>query len=484
MRADAVLLLCVGLAGCATLTRPEGTGGWTPDRRQEELAARADAAKVALDARPESTAPARLDLREALALAAGGNRRIADAERLVAAARERVWDARGRLLPETTASARYTWYTDRLTNQLPGTLAAALTAQGAPASALPTGFTIRDEQFGTVNGALAVPLDVTGELQHVLTAAQAGYRGERARLWATTLDQQALVVRSYFDVLEAERLREVTDQTIAFDRQQLADAQTRFDAGRLTKNELLVVQVALKNAEQLRVRQDLTVDRARWALNETLGLPVDAPTEPVDVLTAPAAPAIPDALRTAYAHNPVLVALVEEQQRLNDTATALVRSRLPRLGAGAGVDYTSSSLIQPQEVGSGYVGMTWDLGTDGRREAQIAEARIEADRNRIAVESELRELEDAVRVAQRAVEERLSALAATQTSVVQAEENLRIRRQQFGAGRATSEDVLEAEALLTEQRATLAAARYQAYARRAELQQLMGLPLDDVAPGE
>ena len=125
MRADAVLLLCLGLGACATLTRPEGRGGWSPERRQEELATRAAAAKVALDATPEPTTPARLDLRGALALAAGGNRRIAEAERLVAAARERVWDARGRLLPETTVAARYTWYTDRLTNQLPGDFAAA-----------------------------------------------------------------------------------------------------------------------------------------------------------------------------------------------------------------------------------------------------------------------------------------------------------------------------------------------------------------------
>ena len=65
-------------------------------------------------------------------------------------------------------------------------------------------------------------------------------------------------------------------------------------------------------------------------------------------------------------------------------------------------------------------------------------------------------------------------------AVGQAEENLRIRQQQFDAGRATSDDVLDAEALLAQQRATLATALYQAHTRRAELQQLMGLPLDAI----
>ena len=133
-------------------------------------------------------------------------------------------------------------------------------------------------------------------------------------------------------------------------------------------------------------------------------------------------------------------------------------------------------------TGSGFVGFSWDLGTDTRREAQIAGARAAAEQNRIALERQLREVEAAVRATQRAAEERLAAEATALAAVGQAEENLRIRQQQFDAGRATSEDVLDAEALLAGQRATLATALYQAHSRRAELQRLIGLPLDDVLP--
>ncbi|HKA31372.1 MAG TPA: TolC family protein, partial [Candidatus Binatia bacterium] len=77
--------------------------------------------------------------------------------------------------------------------------------------------------------------------------------------------------------------------------------------------------------------------------------------------------------------------------------------------------------------------------------------------------------------------ERLAALDTARAAVGQAEENLRIRQQQFDAGRATSEDVLDAQALLTQQRATLATALYEAHTRRAELQELMGLPLEELA---
>ena len=467
----AVLAVCVLVAGCGTvarMTRVEGDGGWSGARRAEEVA------RLAAAPSAEAAPPGPLTLAEALALAARGNRRIAEAEEQLEVARARVWETRGRLLPATTGSGRYTWYTDPQTTRVvlpPGLL---------PAGTTPPAVIVRQAEFGVVNGTLRLPLDLSGELQHTLAAAQAGYRGERARLWATRLAEQVRVIRAYFQLLEAERLAEVTEQTIATDRQQLANAEQRFAAGRLTKNELLVVQVALRNAEEQRLQRALAIDQARWALNQAVGLPVDLPSEVVDVHERPAVPAADEALRLARATNPVLVSLLEEQQRLEESARALAQSRLPRLEAGGAIDYSSATIVQPQRVGSGFVGFTWDLGTDTRREAEIAAARHEASQNRIAVGRELDELEAAVRTTQRAAEERLAAAAAAEAGVAQAEENLRIRRQQFDAGRATSDDVLDAEALLAGQRATRAGALYQAHTRRAELQELLGLPLDDV----
>ena len=474
----AVTMVLLAACGPArTLTRPEGNGGWSPERRQEELTARATAAGVdfGTTARPSTTevAPGPLDLPTALALAAHGNRRIGEAEKDLDVAEARFRDARGRLLPATTGSGRYTHFTDELTTNvvLPPSLLKTL---GGKAPEV----VVRAQEAAVFNGTVTVPLDVTGEILHVLRAAQAGYRGERARLWATTLEQQLVVIRSYFDLLEAGRLRDVTEQTLASERQQLATAQSRFDNGRLTKNELLVVQVAVRNAEQRLLRDHLAIDQARWALNQAVGLAVDAPTEVVDVGTRPDIPAIDEALRQAYTTNPALAALLEEQQRVEATATALERSRFPRVSAGGAVDYTTSGIVQPQQVGSGFVGFTWDLGTDTRREAEIAEARATVERNRIEIERALRELEALVRSTQQEAEERLAALDTAEVAVGQADENLRIRRQQFDAGRATSDDVLDAVAILANERATLARALYQAHTRRAELQRLMGLPLD------
>jgi outer membrane protein TolC len=466
--------LAVTLGGCAavtTMTRPEGAGGWPPERRARELAARAAAAGVAPEPRtvPAPVATAPLHLADALARAAVGNRRLAEARQQLAIARQRVWEVRGRLLPAAAGQGRYTWYSDALTNTLPAIAGLPVTARA---------FEVRDQDLGQVNGTVTLPLDVTGELRHALGAAQAGYRGEAARLWATKLDQDVLVIGAYFTLLEAERLQDVTRQSIAVQQQQRANARDRFERGRLTKNELLVVEVGLLNAEQELVQRRLAIDQARWTLNMLIGVPIDAPTEVADVRTRPDLPAVEEVLAVAHAENPALMALLEEQQRLEATATSLARGRLPRFAGGGAVDYSTTDILDPATIGSGFVGFEWDLGTDGRREARIAEARIAVERNRTRLEREIREIERAVRSTHRRTEERLAALQAAEAGVGQAEENLRIRQQQFTVGRATSEDVLDAEALLAGQRATLASALYQAQTRRAELQQLMGRPLE------
>jgi outer membrane protein TolC len=465
----AALLLVAGCGPLHVLTRPDGDGGWTAERRQTELAGRAEHARVDLEAAPVAADTGPLTLADVVRLATS-NRRVVEADRDLAIAAARVTGARGRLLPRLTGRGRYDWYTDAQTIalDLPGGLIPA----GQPA---PTAF-IREQDFLTLNGAATMPIDLFGEITKNLTAAQAGYRAEEARRFATVLAEQVAATRSFFAVLEAQRLAEVARQTLAAQRQQLANAEARVAAGRLTRNELLVVQVAVRNTEQLLRQVELQEAEARWQLNQLVGRPIDAPLDLVDVAAAPTPPPAAEALREAFTTNPALRVLVEEQQRLEDSAASLARGRLPRFEGGGSIDYTSQNIIQPPRIGGAFVGFTWDIA-DAPREAEITQARIAVERNRTRVERTLRELEAAVRAAQGAVEERLAALATAETAVVQAEENRRIRAQQFDAGRATSEDLLDAEALLAQQRAALATARYQAHVRSGELDQLIGRPL-------
>jgi outer membrane protein TolC len=477
----ATALALVLLAGCTTvrdLWRPEGDGGYS---RAERRAAVSELAPVAGVVDPQAAATpaptaAVYDLRAALDAAGLANRAVRAADVRQQIARRRALEARGLLFPTTTAGARYTWFSDvqSTTARVP----AGAISPGVPPTDATFPVVLSDSDAATVNAQILLPLDLSGEIRQTLAAAQAGYRGEAARRWATELEADLDVTRAYFDRLAAQRLREVTEQTIALYQRQLHDADERFRAGRLTKNEVLEVQVVLRNAEQRKVQEDVLVDRTRWAFNQAIGVAIDAPTEVVDVRVRPELPPIDETLRAAQEKNPVLTSLFERQRQLEAEQSALERSRFPRFEGGGAMNYSSSDLFTPNQIGSGFVGFRWDLGTDTQREERIAAARLAVDENHVQLEAELRRLEQALRATQRAAEERLSALDTAEVAVGQAEENLRIRQQQFGAGRAQTRDVLDAQRLLAEQRAVLATALYDAQTRRAELQQLMGEPFD------
>jgi len=482
------LLLVLHVAGCGfgrSLWRPEGHGGWSAERRRQEIrratesdavsGGRAGGDESGTGSTPRPGPGEVLDLDTVLRRVQAHNLRVEEGRLQVEGAAARVGEVRGRLLPALSGSARYTWYSDPQSTSVsfPPQLLEQFQLDAAPS------VRIREAEFGVFNGTLALPLDLSGELRHALRAAQAGYRGEQARQWALTLDQQTTAVRMYFQVLEAQRLVEVSDQTLAHLRQQLVQTQSQLDNGRITRNELLVVQLALRNTEQHRRQRVLHLDQSRWQLNQLIGNPVDAATVLADVHTRPRVAPVEELIVAMHENNPVAVSLVEEQQRLEESVTALERSRLPRFTGGGAIDYTTVDLIQPQRIESGYVGMSWDLGTDLRRESLLAEARAAADRNRVALRRLLQELEAALRATHGAAMERLAALETTAVAVDQATENLRLRQQQFLAGRIESDKVLEAESLLAGQRAAAVNALYQACSRRADLQQLVGLPLAD-----
>ncbi|MFN2377476.1 MAG: TolC family protein [Candidatus Binatia bacterium] len=418
-----------------------------------------------------------LDLTTALELASRRNRAIAASAAGLEAAAGEVAAARSALLPTNSVRGAYNWYSQEQTNSID-----IDPALFPPGTALPV-VTVRQQDFATVSAAVRLALDLSGELRHGLGAAQAAYRAEAARAWATRLDEEKTVVAAYLGLLEAMRLREVELETQRLYERQFTDASSRFDLGRLTRNEVLVVEVALATTRQLLLRLDTSVAAQRRALNRATGLEIHAATEVEDIDRPPHLPSVESALAEARAANPLLTAMLEENRAAEERLVAARRSRFPRLAAGAGYDATTADILEPNNYASAGVVVDFDVGSF-RREAEIARLDAIRDRTRILLDSSVRDVEALVRDSHDRVRERMAAVDLARVAVRQAEENWKIRRAQFDEGRATSEDVLDASELLTLQRAILASSLYQAHARRAELQQVMGRPLAELAaPG-
>ncbi len=470
-------------AGCG-FWKPQGNGGWTPEQRVRELErARALSGSAPTrsagsadppSASPAPAVPATIDLATALELAERHNRSVRAAEAALDASAADVSIARSALLPTAGVRGAYTWYSDEQTNSID-----IDPALFPPGTAIPV-VTVRQQDFATVGAAIRLAVDLSGELRHGLGAAQASYRAEAARNWATQLEEQAAVLTAYFQLLEAERLRDVAKRTVALHERQLSDASSRYEQGRLTRNEVLVVEVALATSRQHVLQMETAMAAARRRLNRAVGLDISAPTAARDIAGRPDLPALETALEAAHAKNPLVQAMLEEVRAADERLTAVRRARLPRVSVGAGYDATTADILQPNNYASLGVNVDFDV-VSLRREGEIARLDAAARRSRVLLDRGVREVEALVGDSHDRVRERLAAVDAATVAVGQADENLRIRQVQFDEGRATSEDLLDAAELSARQRGTLAAALYQAHARRAELQQLMGEPLAELA---
>lgn len=469
-------LLISCLATACTALSPAGTGGPDAAERQRQLA-RASALAASTPVSPGHDAPAvpsTLDLAAALDLAARHNRSIAAAGAAVDMAAGDVAAVRAALLPSASVKGGYNWYSDEQTNSI-----ALDPSLFPPGTELPS-VTVRQQDFASVSAAARLAIDLGGELRHALGAAQASYRAESARAWATRLDEEKNVAAAYFGLLEAESLRDVGRQTLALHERQLADATSRYDQGRLTRNGVLVVQVAVTDARQVLLQLDNRVAVARRELNLATGLDVGAATAARDVSGRPGLPSLDEAVTAVSSRNPVVTGLLEDVRAADERLTSIRRARLPRFSATAGYDATTADILQPNDYASVGVGVEMDL-VNLRREGEIARLDAAATRTRVLMDRTVRDLEKLVRDSHDRLRERLAAIDAAAAAVAQAEENRRIRQVQFDEGRATSEDLLDASQLLVRQRAMQATALYQAHIRRAELQQLMGEPLAALA---
>ena len=158
-------LLAMGLAGCTAVRdtwRPEGDGGWTPSERRAAVSALAPSAGVVdpRAPRPTPSEPHVYDLRGALARAAQANRAIAAAGTRTEIARQQALEARGLLLPSTTAKGAYTWYSDVRSTQ-------PELGPGSP----PIKVVLSDSNAGTINALFVQPIDLFPHTFHVETLA-------------------------------------------------------------------------------------------------------------------------------------------------------------------------------------------------------------------------------------------------------------------------------------------------------------------------
>lgn len=301
-----------------------------------------------------------------------------------------------------------------------------------------------------------------------------------------TVDQVLLDVRTrYYDLLLARESIEVQEQNVRLLREQLETARNRFDAGSVSRFEVLRSEVELANAQPALIRARngfrIAIDELRRAIGYIKTDENNLRKTPEflgELEFTPVEYELESALVAAQERRPELARLAA----LADAREAGVRvaraDRYPDLALVGGYELQKANNSERfDDSRDGWViGLqsSWAIFDGRATTGRIIQARSQLRQAELAVAEQRLTIEVEVRRAISSLQEASELAEAAQKVVEQAEESLRLADARYSAGSATQLDVLQSRVALTQARTNQLEANYSYLVAVATVQKAIG----------
>lgn len=276
-----------------------------------------------------------------------------------------------------------------------------------------------------------------------------------------TIDLVVSTTRQQFYLVLLNRgLIDVQEESVKLLRSQLEDQQNRFEAGTVPRFNVLQAQVALSNQIPSLILAQNNYRISQLQLAKTLGLDFDpnrpgaVPLEAVGELKyIPRELPLAQAITLAKERRPFL-----KQQKATVLSNAeqvkVARSGFfPQINATGGSEVRSSAFSDdPRDVSSGYIfgaTGTWAIWDWGRTYGAMKQAEAILEESKITLDDDNRQVELEVQQQDSNLKQSREVIKATEQSVEQASEALRLASARLNAGAGTQLEVLDARTQLT-----------------------------------
>ncbi len=375
-----------------------------------------------------------LTLPEGLAVVTEKGRDASIARSDVDAARENLSFSRSRYLPTVDLYARETWLKDQPEAKVPG---------GGS-------FPMSQDQFLTYGVRATQQVYDFGKTGATVQAAEYGLQAREAAAFRTKNRAALEFVTAYFDLLESGEVLKVAQEELTRYEAHRKDAEARYKAGVVTRNEVLQVQVLLADSQLrlLTAQNALALRTSR--VNSLLLRPLDGEIAPQDAIAAPALPAtLAEAWAAAEKENPDLRDLDARVASRQASADAIRAEYLPTVYVSGGYEYSENRYQVHEDNWTVIAGVNVNLFAGGATSSRAAAARSEI----IAMRTGRDKLLDAVRLEVQAAWLELQSskqkIEVANTALGQAAENLRLQKLRYQEGVAAATEVVDAVTLMT-----------------------------------
>ena len=268
------------------------------------------------------------------------------------------------------------------------------------------------------------------------------------------------VRQQFYLVLLDRALIGVQEESVTLLKSQLQDQQNRFDAGTVPRFNVLQAQVALSNQYPVLITAQNNYRISQLQLAKTLGLDFNpnrgdaAPLEAVGELQyQPRHMPLVQAIELAKARRPFL----KQQKAIvlsNAEQVRVARAGFfPQINATGGSEVSSSAFSDnPRDVSSGYIfgaTGTWAIWDWGATYGAVKQASAILEESKITLDDAGRQVELEVQQQDSNLKQSAELVRATEQSVGQADEALRLASARLSAGAGTQLEVLDARTQLT-----------------------------------
>ncbi len=372
--------------------------------------------------------------------------------------------ARGRLLPALNASD--TW------QHWDGPFVISLAPPGTPSA----GVVARNINTNVFTVAAQQPILGLVHRERDLRAASASADASRADEADARAQISEQVRTTYLRLFEARAGIAIAEASIEQLQKQVQDAQARYNAGTITKADLLRFQTAVANAQQQRIQAATQAQTARQGLLTLLARNPEDPSlefvEPVDLERQAAvrpAGSVDEQINRALQNRPEIARAQKEAEAARANGQARLWELLPEVDVQAAYSNVRGQIFQPEN--SSFIGVvtSWPFWTWGTRWYAAQSAQRQADASAALLESSRKQVAYDVSSKAALLDAQFVAVQVAETAIASAEEAYRVTSAQVSAGTATTTDLLDAQSALTTAKLNLARAQYERTIARVSL---------------
>ena len=284
------------------------------------------------------------------------------------------------------------------------------------------------------------------------------------------------VIKAYYGVLLAKEYHKVAVQSLETTSATVKLAEVRYKAGAVLQSDLLRATVQRAEVQELTTRSRNSVKLAMAALNFAMGVPQSTEHEVSGSLSTQDTKAGMNALLDeAASKRPDLMSMELNRRNAEKSITMARTDYLPSLNLMGQMDWNSDKLASDDAKSWAVMAvLQWNIFDGLVTRSKVKEALATSSRMRSLEEQTRSAVELQVRQAYYNLTASLDRIAATSSSVQEAEEGLRIVQQRYEVGMTTFVDVLGAENSLIRARTNVLQALYDNNIAQAELKLAVG----------